>query len=109
MLDLIFSNIFFDETAVSEELKSGSDYEMLLTSLHCRGAEALEHFRYRVAGDDINKFVGLVEAGIAILPNPNAVQSLEKLDEWVNKLNGVYDSALKATGKPARDQGHKAG
>ncbi|RYO87805.1 hypothetical protein DL763_006223 [Monosporascus cannonballus] len=90
-------------------MKSGSDHETLLTTVPGRGTEALDQFRYKVAENDIEKFVGLVEAGAATLPDVTTVQRTAELDECVNKMNEVFDSALKAAGKPARDGGHKAG
>lgn len=109
VLDLVFSDVPFVETAVAEELKSGSDHETLLTVVPGRGTEVRDQYRYRVGEDDIETFVGLVQAGAATLPDVTLVNRTEELDDCVDKLSDVFNSALKGAGKPAYERGHNAG
>ena len=110
VIDLVFSDIPFTETSVAGDLRTGSDHETLLTTIPGRGFSAPERVRYRVPLDCIPEFYGLVKAGAQSLPSADAreVRTPVELDLRVEKLNELFDTALKTAGRPARDGGDDA-
>ena len=108
VLDLVFSNIPFVETAVVESMATGSDHSTLLSIIPGRGQEAPDRFRYRVRDEDLGRFQGLIAAGVVSLPDVTCAKTPEQLDTCVDKLSEVFASALEAVGKPARGKAHSA-
>ena len=108
VLDLVFSNILFVETAVIESMATGSDHFTLLSTVPGRGQEAPDRYRYKVRDGDLGRFQGLVASGVASLPDVAYAETPKQLDTCVDKLSKVFKSAFEAVGKPARDKAHSA-
>jgi ribonuclease HI len=108
VLDLTFSNIPFARTVVREDMHSGSDHETQVTTLPTRGHTPLEQYHYRVPEAELGRFSGLVEVGIARLPNPLTLNTTAQLDDYTRCLTEVFDSAVKTAGKPNREEGKAA-
>jgi hypothetical protein len=108
VLDLTFSNIPFARTIVRKDMHSGSDHETQVTTIPTRGHTPLEQYHYRVPEAELARFSGLVEVGIARLPDPLTLSTTAQLDDYTRNLTQVFDSAVKTAGKPNREEGKAA-
>ena len=62
VINLVFLNIPFTKTFITENFKTRSDFETLLIIIFKRGFSAPERVRYKVLFDCIPEFYGLIKA-----------------------------------------------
>lgn len=107
VLDLTFSNIPFAQSKVVADMNSGSDHETQVTTIPGRGHEPLEQHSYRVPDKDLDQFDRLMQVGVAGFPDPATLNRPAQLDDFNQRLAGVFDSSIRTAGKAHRD-GRKA-
>jgi hypothetical protein len=100
VLDLTFSNIPFAQSTIRPDMQSGSDHETQVTTIPGRGHAPLEQVYYRIPEADLSKFAGLVQNGIAKLPNPWRLIDTEQIDSFAAVLTKVFNSSIQTVGRP---------
>lgn len=108
VIDLTFSNVPFASTAVRNDLYSASDHYTQVTTVpnHVRKPE--ETLRRTVHEDDLEKFEGLVQNGMAQLPNSWTLTSSGQIDDYATALSDVFQTAISTAGRKANEKGHSA-
>ena len=112
VLDLTFSNISFARAVVRPHRHSGTvaqtmRHRSLLTL--GRGVVPLDQFDYRIPESELGKFAGLIQNGIASLPDTKLLTTYAEVDSYAAALQEVFDPAIRTTSKPNRGQGSPAG
>lgn len=108
VLEMVFSNVPFVETTLADYHEFGSDHYALLTVIPGRRNEALDKVRKVVKPANIWRFSGLVQCGMATLPDPNLATRKTQIRELVDKLEEVLKSAIEGVGTKAADRGQSA-
>jgi hypothetical protein len=108
VLDLTFSNIPFAYTPIRADLHCGSDYETQVTIIPSRGTVPLDQFNYRIPEYDLPKFAGLVNNGMASLPDPWNITCPRQLDSYAKALAKVFSSIIQTVSKPDHGGGSPA-
>jgi hypothetical protein len=95
-IDLVFSNVPFVTTEISEILHNGSDHQTLLTKVPGRGSESLDQFHYRVPKNSLTQFAGALHIATSSLPNPDtfADGDIVRIDDWISRFNQGWLDAL---------------
>ena len=105
VLDLTFSNIAFAQTCVRTEMHSGSDHETQVTTIPGRGFIPLEQYHYRIPESELGTFAGLVQNGVAQLPNPWTLTEPAQIDSFAQTLAAIFSSSIETAGKADRGGG----
>ena len=108
VLDLTFSNIPFTQSTIRPDMHSGSDHATQVTTIPGQGHVPLEQVHYRIPDADLSNFAGLVQNGMAKLPDPWRLTDTEQIDSFAAALTEVFNSSIQTIGKPDRGGGSPA-
>ena len=108
VIDLTFSNIPFAKTEVRSDMHCGSDHEALVTLLPGRGQSRQEQLHYRIPEANLPRFAGLVEIGMAQVPNLQNAIHTSQVENCVLAITTVLKDAIRISGKASRSKGRSA-
>ena len=106
VIDLTFSNIPFARTEVQDDLHSGSDHNVLITTVPGRGVTPLEQVHNRIPEDRLPMLAGLIQLGMEGIPR--VINTAEQIEQSIQRLTTIFAEAIATAGKPDRGAGRSA-
>jgi hypothetical protein len=103
ILDLSFSNIPFATTSIQTDIHYALDHKVQVTVILGKGKVPLEQVHYHIPEAELNTFLALVQASVALLPKADDLFIPKELNELAAQLATALGSAIETVRKPDRE------